>query len=572
VLPDRSPLDFAERLADNLAAMPKRKEEELPGSTRTPLASAGPGTAISPDAHAEVTVVLRRRHPAPRTRARRSTPLSIEELEAQQGASADDISAVERFARAHDLTVGAVDAGRRTVVLSGTLANLCRAFSTELRMHDTPSGRFRMRTGPIYVPAELAGVVEGVFGLDDRPAATPKFRYPSTRALTAYTPTQVGAAYGFPAGLDGKGQCIALIELGGGFKASELDAYFSSLKITPAPKVTAIGVDGGKNAPTGDPQGPDGEVVLDIEVSGALAPGATIAVYFAPNTDRGFIDAILAAIHDKTRQPSVVSISWGSPESNWTEQALKAFDGALQDASLLGVTVCCAAGDGGSGDGAPDGLAHADFPASSAFALACGGTRLVIDQGRSTETVWNDGANGATGGGVSDVFPLPDWQKAAGIPVSANPGHRVGRGLPDLAGNAAPETGYEIRADGEETAIGGTSAVAPLVAALIARCNQGLGRRVGFLNPVLYTQAAVRDSFRDITEGTNGAYAAGPGWDACTGWGSPRGDLLLAALGGSAPAGKRSTAKRRRTSTPTRAGGRRRDATHRRSGKEKKKR
>jgi len=263
--------------------------------------------------------------------------------------------------------------------------------------------------------------------------------------------------------------------------------------------------------------------VLDIEVSGTLAPGATIAVYFAPNTDRGFIDAILAAIHDKTRRPSVVSISWGSAESSWTEQALKAFDGALQDASLLGVTVCCAAGDGGSGDGAPDGLAHADYPASSAFALACGGTRLVIDQGRSTETVWNDGANGATGGGVSDVFPLPDWQKAAGVPASANPGHRVGRGLPDVAGNADPDTGYEIRADGRETIIGGTSAVAPLVAALIARCNQGLGRRVGFLNPVLYTQAAVRGSFHDITDGSNGAYAAGPGWDACTGWGARAG-------------------------------------------------
>jgi len=536
--------------------MVKRKGvEELPGSTRTP-AAAGPGTAVPPDAHAEITVVLRCRHPAPRVRRRRPAPLSIDELEAQRGASVEDVAAVERFARTHDLTVGAVNAGRRTVVLSGTLANLGRAFSTELRMHDTPSGRFRLRTGPLFVPAELVGIVEGVFGLDDRPAATPKVRYPSARALTAYTPTQVGAAYGFPTDLDGKGECIALIELGGGFKAAELDTYFSSLKITPPPTVTAVGVDGGKNAPTGEPQGPDGEVVLDIEVAGALAPGATIAVYFAPNTDRGFIDAVLAAIHDKTRQPSVVSISWGSPESSWTEQALKALDGAFQDASLLGVTVCCASGDGGSGDGAPDGLAHADFPASSTFALACGGTRLEIVQGTSTETVWNDGANGATGGGVSDVFSLPDWQKAAGIPASANPGHRTGRGLPDVAGNADPDTGYEIRIDGQETTIGGTSAVAPLVAALIARCNQGLGRRVGFLNPVLYGQAAIRGSFRDITEGSNGSYAAGPGWDACTGWGSPRGDLLLKALGGSASS--RAAKGRPRASTARRGGRRRR--------------
>ena len=533
---ERPPLDFGPGLADNLAAMGKRKGvEEVPGSARDRPASAGPGTAVPPGVHAEITVLLRRRRPPPRVRGRRPAPLSIEELEARHGASPEDVAAVEHFARAHDLTVGAVDPGRRTVVLSGTVANLGRAFSTELRIHDTPAGRFRMRTGPLFVPAGLAGVVEGVFGLDDRPAATPKVRYPSARALTAYTPIQVGAAYGFPAGLDGQGECIALIELGGGFRAAELDAYFSSLKITPPPAVTAVGVDGGGNAPTGDPQGPDGEVVLDIEVAGALAPGASVAVYFAPNTDRGFIDAVLAAVHDKTRRPSVVSISWGSAESSWTEQALKAFDGALQDASLLGVTVCCAAGDGGSGDGAPDGLAHADFPASSTHALACGGTRLVIAQGRSTETVWNDGANGATGGGVSDAFGRPDWQKAAGVPASANPGHRVGRGLPDLAGNADPDTGYEILADGQRAPIGGTSAVAPLVAALIARCNQGLGRRVGFLNPVLYTQPAVHGAFRDITEGSNGAYNAGPGWDACTGWGSPHGDLLLKALGGSAP-------------------------------------
>ncbi|HEY1416694.1 MAG TPA: protease pro-enzyme activation domain-containing protein, partial [Myxococcaceae bacterium] len=290
--------------------------------------------------------------------------MSIDELEAEHGASAEDVSLVERFAGAHDLTVGAVNAGRRTVVLSGTLASLSAAFSTELLMHDTPSGRFRMRTGPLYVPAELAGVVEGVFGLDDRPAATPKFRYPSARVLTAYTPIQVGSAYGFPTGLDGTGECIALIELGGGFKTADLDAYFSSLKIAPTPTVTAVGVDGGKNAPTGDPQGPDGEVVLDIEVAGGIAPGAKLAVYFAPNTDQGFLNAINAAIHDKVQKPSVISISWGSEEPNWTQQSLDAFNQAFHNAALLGITVCAAAGDDGSSDGAPDGSANVDFPAS----------------------------------------------------------------------------------------------------------------------------------------------------------------------------------------------------------------
>jgi kumamolisin len=472
--------------------------------------------------------------------------MSVEELEKRHGASERDIGAVERFARAHDLTVVRVDPGQRTVVLAGTVGDLGRAFGTELRTRETPAGRFRTRAGPLYVPSELAGVVEGVFGLDDRPAATPKIRFPRAAPLTSYTPLEVGSAYGYPSSLDGSGECIALIELGGGFRASDLQAYFSELGVTPAPSVTAVGVDGGRNAPTGDPSGPDGEVVLDIEIAGALAPGARVAVYFAPNTDRGFLDALLAALHDKSRRPSVVSISWGSPESSWTRQAVDAFDGALQDAALLGVTVCCASGDGGSGDGADDGLAHADFPASSPHALACGGTRLSLRKGSETETAWNDGDGGATGGGVSDLFALPDWQKGAGVPPSANPGRRVGRGVPDVAGNADPETGYRIRADGQETAVGGTSAVAPLVAALVARCNQGLRRRAGFLNPALYTDAKVRASFRDVTEGSNGAYRAGPGWDPCTGWGSPRGELLLASLRqGTRKSSKRPRSRRR---------------------------
>jgi kumamolisin len=340
----------------------------------------------------------------------------------------------------------------------------------------------------------------------------------------------VAAAYDYPKGADGTGQCIGLLELGGGFRPTDLQAYFSSIGVTPAPNVLAVGVDGGKNSP-GDANGADGEVMLDIEVAGAIAPRATIAAYFAPNTDRGFIDALTTAMHDKTNRPSVVSISWGSPESGWTQQSLDGLNSALQDASLLGITVCVAAGDGGSTDGAPDGLAHADFPASSPFALACGGTRLEAKGKSATETVWNDGPDGgATGGGVSDVFGLPEWQKEAHVPKSANPGHKAGRGLPDVAGNADPETGYQVRVDGQTTVIGGTSAVAPLMAGLVALLNQKLNRRVGYLNPTLYTTAAVRGAFRDVTEGNNGAYAAGKGWDACTGWGSPNGTKLLAAL------------------------------------------
>jgi kumamolisin len=274
--------------------------------------------------------------------------------------------------------------------------------------------------------------------------------------------------------------------------------------------------------------------MLDIEVAAAVAPKAKIAVYFAPNTNKGFLDAITKALHDTTNKPSVISISWGSAEKNWTGQAMTAFDQAFQTAASMGVTVCCAAGDNGSGDGAGDGKQHVDFPASSPFALGCGGTKLVASGGTITnETVWNENpTNSATGGGVSDYFPVPAYQNKAGVPPSKNPGGHKGRGVPDVAGDADPTTGYDVRVDGQELVIGGTSAVAPLWAGLIALMNQKIGHRVGFLNPLLYGSVVGTGSFRDITSGNNGAYSAKAGWDPCTGWGSPVGAKLLKALGG----------------------------------------
>jgi kumamolisin len=274
-------------------------------------------------------------------------------------------------------------------------------------------------------------------------------------------------------------------------------------------------------------------------VAGAIAPKAHIAVYFAPNSEQGFVDAIAAAVHDDVNKPSVISISWGAPESDWTEQGLAAMDGAFQAAAALGVTVCCAAGDAGAGDqnpdnGTPDGRAHADFPASSPHVLGCGGTRLTATGTTITsETVWNDDpTSSATGGGVSDVFDLPSWQAGAGVPASANPGGRVGRGVPDVAGNASPATGYRVRVDFMTYTIGGTSAVAPLWAGLVALLNQKLAQPVGWLNPLLYGPLAGSGVMRDITSGDNGGYAAKAGWDACTGWGVPVGTRLLAALEG----------------------------------------
>jgi kumamolisin len=325
-----------------------------------------------------------------------------------------------------------------------------------------------------------------------------------------------------------------MIELGGGYRPQDLAAYFSQLGVA-MPNIKPIPVDGAQNHPDGNPSGPDGAVMLDLEIAGTLAPAAQFVVYFAPNTDRGFLDAINAAIHDHQNRPSVISIGWGGPESSWTAQALRACDQAFQEAAALGITICCAAGHDGSSDGISDGYAHIDFPASSPYILGCGGTRLEASNAAiSQEVVWNGGTMaGVTGGGISEFFTVPGFQKLAGVPPSANPGGEQGRGVPDVAGDADPTTGYLIGVDHREVVVGGTSAVTSLWAALIALINQHLGQPVGYLNPLLYSgQIANSGAFRDITSGNNGAYQARRGWDPCTGLGTPNGARLLQVLTG----------------------------------------
>jgi kumamolisin len=526
-----------------------KKPLPLAGSERAPMDGAREIGPANPNETVDVTIRLRSRAgKKPMVSAdtytkpiEERTILSRKEFEQRHGADPDSIARVETFARQHKLTVKEKSPARRTVILSGTVTAMNEAFGVELKEYDHPTGKYRGRTGAIHLPAELQGVVEGVFGLDNRPQAKPHFRRRRGRAGAradsvnlSYTPPQVAALYDFPTGVDGAGECIALIELGGGYNTADLSSYWSQLKLPETPTVSAVSVGNGSNNPTGDPNGPDGEVMLDIEVSGSIAPGAKIVVYFADNTDAGFLNAITTAVHDSTNNPSVVSISWGGPESSWTQQAMTSMDEAFQSAAAMGVSVCVAAGDDGSTDGVTDGLNHVDFPASSPNVLACGGTQLVASGNSITsETVWNELANneGATGGGISDVFPLPSWQNGAGVPPSANPNKNVGRGVPDVTGDADPTTGYVTRVDGNPDVIGGTSAVAPLWAGLIALLNQSIGKPVGFINPLLYQDAGTARDLNDITSGNNGAYSAGPGWDACSGLGSPIGTQVAAALG-----------------------------------------
>jgi kumamolisin len=461
-----------------------------------------------------------------------------QEFERTHGADPGDLDKVRKFAQESHLSIheNGTELARRTVVLSGTVSALEKAFGVELKEYSHSRGNFRGRVGSVCVPAEYADIITGVFGLDDRPQAEPHFRRvaqtPGIKAHSAtasHDPNEVAQIYNFPQG-DGAGQCIGIIELGGGFRLDDLSNYFRALNVK-TPQVISVLVDGGSNSPS-NADSADGEVMLDIEVAGAIAPAAKIVVYFAPNTDRGFLDAITTAVHDKVNQPSVISISWGSSESQWTAQALTNFDEAFQAAGAMGVTICVASGDNGSSDGVNDGKDHVDFPASSSFALACGGTTLHASDGRIVnEATWNDQPRGgATGGGVSNVFRLPAWQD--GFKVPAPSGQKGGRGVPDVSGNADPNTGYNVLVDGQNLVFGGTSAVAPLWAALVAIMNQQSGKAMGFLNPRIYAPAMVATAFRDVTEGNNGDFKAAQGWDPCTGLGSPIGTQLLMPLGG----------------------------------------
>jgi len=513
----------------------------IPGSDREPVSGHPRVGEPEPDTEVEVTVYLRPVAPldwvdqeAARPPDERRT-LSRQELAEEHGANQDDADAVKAFAAEYGLEVAEVDLARRSVRLRGKLDAVARAFGAQsLGSFEHPTaGVYRGRQGPLTVPAPLAGVITGVFGIDARPQASPHLRiHAHATQPTSYTPVQVAQAYDFPSSVTGSGETVAIIELGGGFSETDLSTYFTGLGLT-VPSVTAVGVDGGTNSP-GTDQNADGEVMLDIEVVGAVANGASIVVYFAPNTDQGFIDAVSTAVNDTTHQPSVVSISWGGSEDSWTQQARTQMEQTFTDAAALGVTVTVATGDNGSTDGQTDGKQHVDFPASAPHALACGGTSLQVQNGAITsETVWNDGSGGgAGGGGVSIEFPLPSYQSAAGVPPNVDTA-QTGRGVPDVAGDADPETGYTILVGGAQETIGGTSAVAPLWAGLTALINQALGNPVGFLQPQLYA-AATDTAFHDITQGSNGAYQAGPGWDACTGLGSPNGAALLEALGGSA--------------------------------------
>jgi kumamolisin len=463
---------------------------------------------------------------------------------------AGDQDLVTHWAQTAGLQVTGEDPVTHRLTVSGEADRLAGLFGVRLERFflEAPQGElleYRGFTGPVWLPGALAGVVTGVFGLDDRPIARSHLRTLAQGRMPAmaYDPPRLAEIYRYPRLLnDGEGMELVagMIELGGVTHPLDVALAFSRLGLEP-PVIENVWLDGA--APLPDPEGADVEVALDYQVLGAMvmamAPKArlTIVVYNAPNSERGFIDAVATAAGDQRRRPAAVSISWGAPEDHWSVQGMRAMDSAFAIGSRHGVTYSAAAGDAGSTNNETDRRQHAEFPASSPHVWACGGTTLIASDDRIvSESVWNEMETGAgiAGSGVSRVFATPAYQSGAGLrPRSADDG-LPGRGLPDGSGDADPLTGWNIVALRELRTTGGTSAVAPMYTALWTLLAGLRDEPLGAPHEAVY--AARGQGFNDVTSGnTGGPYVATKGWDLASGWGSPRGVDIAREMNVTAP-------------------------------------
>jgi len=528
----------------------------LKGSARQVRPGAKVLGSTGPDEWIEVTLKLRRKKPLPDLSGR-PTRISRAELEANYGAAPADVEKVRTVLTGLGMTIIQEDPASASMKAGGAADVVEDIFGIKLLHYSHDGENYRGRRGNLHIPAELDGIITGVFGLDTRRMVKRRplrKRHKSldlarrkAAARSWFFPAELASIYNFPDG-DGSGQTVGILEFGGGYFEDDLATFSENANIQ-MPTVRTVSVN---NTPTDQKDGAEGEVMLDVEVVGGVCPKATIVVYFSTFDENGWVSALDTAVHDAENPLSVISVSWGYAEDAqgaWSDGAIDAINDTLKAAALLGVTVCVAAGDDGSDDQVGDGYAHVDFPSSSPYVLAVGGTTLRKSKsGKLTEVAWKDGDGlrqdngGSTGGGVSVHFPRPGWQTVS--IQSVNPGAIDGRVIPDVAADASANTGYWMVADGQGGASGGTSASAPLWAALIARINASLGadKQVGYLTPMLYqgNNNGARlgaASCKDITSGNNdtssvGGYSAGTGYDAVTGWGSPDGGKLLTGLKG----------------------------------------
>jgi kumamolisin len=490
-----------------------------------------------------------------------SKGMSYKDFESQYGASKADADKVEQVLGGYGLKSEDVCLGTSSMKFKGTVKEMEAAFGTKLSVyHNDDQGEFRGRDGAhaLQIPADLDGVVTGVFGLDQRrvakrsPAAAP-----AARALAPVTPSDLENIYNFPPG-DGSGQTIGIAEFGGGYFPSDLTAFCNKFGLTvPNVQVVPINLQSLtiqqiQSMPQDQQQislDYSTEVNMDVQIVAGLCPGANIAVYFATFDQQGWVGMLNQVIQDK---PVTLSVSYGLAEdsSDWSAAALKEINKRLNAASMMGITVCVSSGDDGSGCDEHDGSAHVEFPTASPFVLSVGGTqRTGSSRGHISEVVWWESpgervpgvGGGATGGGVSTKFPRASWQNV-NVP-SVNSIGFDGRVLPDVTALAGQPL-YDLIFLGQDAPNGGTSASTPVWAALIARINAALpsSKQTRFFTKLLYQPGPNgtvpgQVGFNDITSGNNITkpnpgigYNAGPGYDAASGWGTPDGVKLLNSL------------------------------------------
>jgi kumamolisin len=494
--------------------------------------------------------------------------LTPEELAAQSGAAQTDLDKVAEFARSRGFEVVESSAARRTVRVSGTVEQANRTFAVDLGRYESPEETYRGREGAIYLPTEVADLIEGVFGLDNRRMVRRSGGGPPLGAVET-TPPEVAKLYDFPS-CSAAGQTIGILEFGGGWRKTgalpnqqnDLELFCKGLGlVAPNPKVVSVdgAITSSYNGTLAFPSRNDDEVALDVQVAASVAQGANIVLFFAPNTASGIVDAFTTALYSSPLPLTVLSTSWGASEDTWGD-TLNQVDELLIEAAALGITVFADSGDFGSNNASNDGSPHVNFPASDPWVTGCGGT-FIADPTATPfiEGTWNDflivhgkPTGGATGGGISTSFPVvPSWQTGltftAFNPATGKAGPPTpltGRGVPDVAGNASGFSGYPIVVYGVPFQIGGTSAVPPLYSALVAMIAANSGGPLGYLNPTLYEigKTAGQKVLVDIHDGANNevnpgilptpctAYVSTKGWDACTGWGRIDGTNLFAVL------------------------------------------
>ena len=444
------------------------------------------------------------------------TPEEIREVSAP---SNENYQGVIDSLKAQGLTIVSESTTHLWITVRGEQSIYENLFATKV---ETLSNGSRKQLSAVRIPFYLS-MIQGVTGLDNTRKAHPHYiKQASNMFPGGVAPSTIRTAYGFDSiyasGLTAKGIDIAIATYDS-FNIENARQYYALSNISPIPSVDLVEFNGTAKYD----ENSAAETELDAEFSGMIAVGANIHVFTsAANSDAGELQMYTAILDDN--RAKVVNYSWGSCETSVTPQHKAEMDPVFSRAAAQGVNITVASGDSGS-DSCQDRTVKADWPSAHPSVVSVGGTTLSTSGGKLSETGWN-----GSGGGISDLWDLPAYQKSLGAPY-------LKRSYPDVSFNADPRSGQAIYTGapgrGQWMIVGGTSMAAPQWAgflALVGAARKAAGKAdVGFINPIIYgMDAATRaKTFHDVVSGSNGAYSAAVGWDAVTGFGSMQADALL---------------------------------------------